>query len=151
MNTEINNKLIERFLNETCIRIPEIFISPLQIIIDDDYNLDGFFEDIEEEDLASLGLEINIDDFYTYDDFLMNDFIQAIKEEILDRELYGIFAKVNIPKIEYKSETICEIHQNYYSTIYIFAKDITQLMVKSLKIYDKHDKDAKNKYNNIRK
>jgi hypothetical protein len=146
MNTEINNKLIERFFNETCIIIPEIFISPLQIRIEGDYNLYDFFEDIEEEDLASLGLEINIDDFYTYDDFLMNDFIQAIKEEILDRELYGIFAKVNIPKIEYKSETRCEIHQNYYSTFYIFAKSINELMLKSLEIYDKHDEDAKNKY-----
>lgn len=146
MNTEINKKLIERFFNETCIRIPEIFISPLQIMIEDDYNLYDFFEDIEEEDLASLGLEINIDDFYTYDDFLMNDFIQAIKEEILDRELYGIFAKVNIPKMEYKSETICEIYQSYYSTFYIFAKNINELMLKSLEIYDKHDEDAKNKY-----
>ena len=147
MNTKINNKLIERFFNETCIRIPEIFISPLQIRIEDDYNLDDFFQDIEEEDLASLGLEINIDEFYTYDDFLVNDFLQAIKEEILDRELYGIFAKVNIPKMEYKSETRCEIYQSYYSTFYIFAKNINELMLKSLEIYDKHDEDAKNKYN----
>ena len=147
MNTKINNKLIERFFNETCIRIPETFISPLQIRIEDDYNLDDFFEDVEEEDLTSLGLEIKIDDFYTDDDFLMNEFILAIKEEILDRELYGIFAKVNIPKIEYKSETRCEIHQSYCSTFYIFAKSITELMLKSLKIYDKHDEAAKNKYN----
>ena len=147
MNTKINNKLIERFFNETCIRIPEVFISPLQIRIEDDYNLDDFFEDVEEEDLTSLGLEIKIDDFYTDDDFLMNEFILAIKEEILDRELYGIFAKVNIPKIEYKSETRCEIHQSYCSTFYIFAKSITELMLKSLKIYDKHDEAAKNKYN----
>ena len=150
MNTEINNKLIERFLNETCIVIPEILISPLQIRIEDYYCSGDFFEDIKEEDLANLDLDIDIDDFYTDDDeFLTDVFIRTIKEEILDRKLYGIFAKVNIPKIEYKSETRCEIYQSYCSTFYIFAKSITELMLKSLKIYDKHDEDAKNKYNNI--
>lgn len=124
MNTETNNKLIKRFLNETRIKIPEILISPLQIRIEDDCS-DDFFKDVEEEDLVRLGLDIDIDDFYTDDDeFLTDVFIQTIKEEILDKELYGIFAKVN---------------QSYCSTFYIFAKDITELMLKILEIYDNHD------------
>lgn len=141
----MNTKLKE-FFYETEIRIPQVILLPHQIRYGYDFFAD-FCEDLTQDDLDELGLNVNIDDYYDEDDnFNIEDFSDAIKEDIINEGIEGILALVAIPIMEYMNNDRYNVSTYSSENYYILAKDTDELIEKSLSLYNEMKEKAKQNY-----
>lgn len=140
------NIKLKEFLNETEIRIPQVILLPHQIRYGYDFFAD-FCEDLTQDDLDELGINVNIDDYYSEDDdFNIEDFSEAIKEDIIEEGTEGILALVAIPIIQYTDNDKYNVSVYSSENHYVLAKDTDELIDKCLSFFHKMKEKAKENY-----